>query len=131
MPRGKKFASDKLTETIEALDKVTPKPKTTINLRQLIRGLKPKIKRLRSWGYEWHEVVQLLQQQGIEIAEDTLKEYLKTPRRKKERSVLSETFTQPDSSLKNKQNKSSKLHVDSKLISEPKSETIKEQKSPN
>ncbi len=127
MPRGKKFASDKLNETIEALDKVTPKPKNTINLRQLIRGLKPKIKRLRSWGYEWHEVVQLLQQQGIEIAEDTLKEYLKTPRRKKEKPILSETsIQQSDSLTKNKQNKNSKLGIDSKSKPETKPETIED-----
>jgi hypothetical protein len=131
VPRGKKFASDKLNETIEALDKVTPKPKNTINLRQLIRGLKPKIKRLRSWGYEWHEVVQLLQQQGIEIAEDTLKEYLKTPRRKKEKPILSETsIQQSDSLTKNKQNKNSKLGIDSKSKLETKPETIEDKKSP-
>jgi hypothetical protein len=82
MAKGKKFEVDKLDETLDALNKVAPKPKTSINLRELIRGLKPKIKRLRSWKYEWHEIVALLKEQGIEIAEDTLKEYLKTPRRK-------------------------------------------------
>src|SRR4028118_502086 len=96
MAKGKKFEIDKLDETLDALNKVAPKPKISINLRELIKGLKPKIKRLRSWKYEWHEIVALLKEQGIEIAEDTLKEYLKTPRRKTaksptEKALLSET----------------------------------------
>ena len=96
MAKRKKFEVDKLDETLDALNKVAPKPKTSINLRELIKGLKPKIKRLRSWKYEWHEIVALLKEQGIEIAEDTLKEYLKTPRRKtakasQEKVLLSET----------------------------------------
>ncbi len=82
MPRGKKFETNKLDETLEALGQVAPKPKTTIKLKELIRGLKPKIKRLRSWGYSWAEIVELLKQEKIEIGEGTLKDYMKTSRRK-------------------------------------------------
>lgn len=82
MPRGKSFETNKLDETLEALGQVAPKPKTSIKLKELIRGLKPKIKRLRSWGYSWAEIVELLKQEKIEITEDTLKNYIKTPRRK-------------------------------------------------
>ena len=125
MAKGKKFEIDKLDETLDALNKVTPKPKTSINLRELIRGLKPKIKRLRSWKYEWHEIVALLKEQGIEIAEDTLKEYLKTPRRKiakspTEKALLSET----NDNSKNKQ-----ATNEDELKVKPKSESAEKQES--
>jgi hypothetical protein len=67
MAKGKKFEVDKLDETLDALNKVAPKPKTSINLRELIRGLKPKIKRLRSWKYEWHEIVALLKSRVLKL----------------------------------------------------------------
>lgn len=82
MARGKKFETNKLDETLEALGQVAPKPKTTIKLKELVRGLKPKIKRLRNGGYSWAEIVELLKEQGVEITEGTLKDYIKTPRRK-------------------------------------------------
>lgn len=123
MAKGKKFEVDKLDETLDALNKVAPKPKTSINLRELIRGLKPKIKRLRSWKYEWHEIVALLKEQGIEIAEDTLKEYLKTPRRRtakvsQEKVLLSRT---------NDDNKNKQATNNNELKLEPKSESIEQQ----
>lgn len=125
MTKGKKFEVDKLDETLDALNKVAPKPKTSINLRELIRGLKPKIKRLRSWKYEWHEIVALLKEQGIEIAEDTLKEYLKTPRRKiakspTEKALLSEI----NDNSKNKQ-----ATNEDELKVKPKSESAEKQES--
>lgn len=104
MPRGKKFTTGKVDETLEALNQVTPKQKTAINLKELIKRLKPKIKRLRSWGYEWHEIVVLLKQQGIEIAEDTLKQYLTTPRHKPEKSATKKSSPlDSDNSKKGKQ----------------------------
>ena len=125
MAKGKQFEVDKLDETLDALNKVAPKPKTSINLRELIRGLKPKIKRLRSWKYEWHEIVTLLKEQGIEIAEDTLKEYLKTPRRKiaklpTENALLS-------SSNNHKENEQATNNEE--LNIEPKLESSEEQKT--
>lgn len=81
MPRGKKYELNKLDETLAALSQVTTKPKSTINLKEIIRKLKPQIKRLRGCDYSWGEIRQLLKQQGIELAENTLKDYLKTPRR--------------------------------------------------
>ena len=119
------YMVDKLDETLDALNKVAPKPKTSINLRELIRGLKPKIKRLRSWKYEWHEIVALLKEQGIEIAEDTLKEYLKTPRRKtakvsQEKVLLAET---------NDDNKNEQATNDNELKLEQKSESAEKQES--
>ena len=125
MAKGKKFEVDKLDETLDALNKVAPKPKTSINLRELIRGLKPKIKRLRSWKYEWHEIVAFLKEQGIEIAEDTLKEYLKTPRRKiaklpTENALLS-------SSNNHKENEQATNNEE--LNIEPKLESSEEQKT--
>ena len=127
MAKGKQFEVDKLDETLDALNKVTPKPKTSINLRELIRGLKPKIKRLRSWKYEWHEIVALLKEQGIEIAEDTLKEYLKTPRRKTAKSptqkaLLSETN---DNSKNEQPTNDNELKVEQKLESAEKQEPQK------
>ena len=127
MAKRKKFEVDKLDETLDALNKVAPKPKTSINLRELIRGLKPKIKRLRSWKYEWHEIVALLKEQGIEIAEDTLKEYLKTPRRKtakasQEKVLLSET----NDDKKNEQaTNNNELKLEPKLESAEKQEPQK------
>ena len=91
MPQSRKFESGKLLSALEALDKTAPKPKETINLRELIKGLKPKIKRLRSWNYSWAEIVELLKQQQIEISENTLKEYVKTPRRQKDKLATKET----------------------------------------
>lgn len=137
MPRGKKFTTGKVDETLEALDKVTPKPKTVINLKELIKELKPKIKRLRSWGYEWHEIVGLLNQQGIEIAEDTLKQYLITPRRKlnkpatKKTSLLESNNSKKDKQVRNKDNElkqvgTDKLNKDDEeltAITEPESES--------
>lgn len=127
MAKGKKFEVDKLDETLDALNKVAPKPKTSINLRELIRGLKPKIKRLRSWKYEWHEIVALLKEQGIEIAEDTLKEYLKTPRRKPaksltEKALLSETN---DNSKNEQATNNDELKLEPKLESAEKQEPQK------
>jgi len=123
MAKGKQFKVDKLDETLDALNKVAPKPKTSINLRELIRGLKPKIKRLRSWKYDWAEIVELLKEQGIEIAEDTLKEYLKTPRRKtakspKEKALLSgsNNYKKDEQAIDNKE-----------LKLEPKSESVVQQ----
>lgn len=81
MPRGKKYELNKLDEILAALGQVTPKPKSTMNLKELIRGLKPKIKCLRRWNYSWVEIVQVLKQQQIEVTEETLKDYLKTTRR--------------------------------------------------
>ncbi len=104
MPRGKKFETGKLNETLSALNSVTPKPKDSLNLKQLIKGLKPKIKRLRSWNYSWAEITELLGQQGITISEDTLKEYMKTPRRKnkKEKPATQETSSVGTNHLNNK-----------------------------
>ena len=126
MAKGKKFEVDKLDETLDALNKVAPKPKISINLRELIKGLKPKIKRLRSWKYEWHEIVALLKEQGIEIAEDTLKEYLKTPRRKtakasQEKVLLSET---------NDDKKNEQATNNNELKLEPKLESAEKQEHP-
>lgn len=131
MPRGKKFATGKLDETLEALNKVAPKPKTSINLRELIRGLKPKIKRLRSQGYEWHEIVQLLKEQGIEIASDTLKEYLKTPRRRKVKPATEEPLSEGlEDSKKGKQGRDNKPSSDSKPLLESEAEVIEDQEPP-
>ena len=101
VPRGKKFEAGKLGETLEALDSVTPKPKESINLKELVKGLKPKIKRLRAWDYSWAEIVELLGQQKIEISEDTLKEYMKTPRRKKDKPTIKEAFSAASTFPKN------------------------------
>lgn len=123
MAKGKKFEVDKLDETLDALNKVAPKPKTSINLRELIRGLKPKIKRLRSWKYEWHEIVTLLKEQGIEIAEDTLKEYLKTPRRKTVKVFIEKaSLLETNDDIKNEQ-----ATNDDALKVEPKSESAEKQ----
>lgn len=127
MAKRKKFEVDKLDETLDALNKVAPKPKTSINLRELIRGLKPKIKRLRSWKYEWHEIVALLKEQGIEIAEDTLKEYLKTPRRKKAKSPIEKALSLDlNNDIKNEQaTNNDELKLEPKLESAEKQEPQK------
>lgn len=123
MAKGKKFEVDKLDETLNALNKVTSKPKTSINLRELIRGLKPKIKRLRSWKYDWAEIVELLKEQGIEIAEDTLKEYLKTPRRKTAKSTTEKALVSGSNNYK----KDEQATDNEELKIEPKSESSEEQ----
>ncbi len=103
MARGKKFETNKLDETLAALSQVTPKPKNTIKLKELIRGLKPRIKRLRSWDYSWVEIVELLKKQGIEIAEDTLKDYLKTTRRSPKKTQSAAALLPAADQLENRQ----------------------------
>lgn len=73
---NQKIDIDKLQVTLGELEKLEPKPKSSLTMRESIYFLREQLKSALKKGYSYQDLSELLEQQQIVISAATLKQYL-------------------------------------------------------
>lgn len=73
---NQKIQLDKLQATLAELEQLEEKPKEELSLRESIYFLRNKLNLALKKGYNYQDLSELLEQQGIMISAATLKQYL-------------------------------------------------------